>query len=77
MPAILIEVMVKPNARRASLVQESDGSWTARVKSPPVEGRANAELVALVAEHFGCPKSAVTIRRGVSGRRKSLRIEAR
>ena len=77
MPAILIEVMVKPNARSASLVQEPDGSWTARVRSPPIEGRANAELVALVAQHFGCPKSAVTIRRGASARRKSLRVEAR
>jgi len=77
MPAIFIEVTVKPNARSASLVQESDGRWTARVRAPPVEGRANAELLALVAEHFGCPKSAVTIRRGASGRRKALKIEAR
>jgi len=76
MPAILIEVTVKPNARGgASLAQEPDGSWTARVRSPPIEGRANAELIALIADHFRCPRSAITLRRGASGRRKSLRIE--
>jgi uncharacterized protein len=76
MPATVIQVKVKPNARSSSLVQLTDGSWSAQVKSPAIEGRANQELIALVASHFRCPKSAVTIRRGVSGRRKLVRIEA-
>jgi uncharacterized protein (TIGR00251 family) len=71
-----IRVKVKPNARINSL-QESDGSdlWRARVKSPPADGKANEELVALIAERFGCPKSAVSIRSGTSGRMKLVQIE--
>ena len=62
--------------RDSSLVRESDGTWTARVKSPPVDGRANAELIALVAGHFRCPKSAVSIKSGASGRSKLVSVDA-
>ncbi|HYV20408.1 MAG TPA: DUF167 domain-containing protein [Verrucomicrobiae bacterium] len=65
---------VKPNARASSLTQESDGTWTARVKSPPVDGKANDELVRLVAGHFRCPKSAVTIKTGATGRTKRIEV---
>lgn len=73
---MLIQVRVKPKARRSELVQASDGTWTAMLKAPPVDGKANAELVALVAERFGCRKAAVSIKSGASGRMKLVRIEA-
>ena len=69
-----IRVRVKPNARVSSLEEEADGAWQAQLKSPPVDGKANAELIALVAKHFGCAKAAVTIRSGASGRRKLVKI---
>jgi uncharacterized protein len=53
-----------------------DGNeWLAQLKSPPVDGKANAELIALVAKQFRCGKAAVTIKSGASGRRKLVRIE--
>lgn len=70
-----LQIKVKPNSRASLLEQASDGTWVARVKAPPVDGKANAELVALVAAHFGCRKSAVAIRSGASGRMKLVRIE--
>ena len=57
-------VKVKPNARQSSLERLADGSWLAQLKSPPVDGKANAELIALVAREFGCAKSAVEIASG-------------
>ena len=71
----LIQVKVKPNARASVLEETSPGVWLARLKSPPVDGKANEELIALVASHFGCRKSAVTIKSGASGRMKRVRIE--
>lgn len=70
-----IQVKVKPNARASSLEETSDGLWLAQLKSPPVDGKANRELVELIADHFDCPKSAVTIKSGASGRMKLVRIE--
>jgi len=69
-----IQVRVKPNARESSLAEGDDGIWLAKLKSPPVDGKANAELIALVAEQFGCRKADVTIRSGASGRMKLVQI---
>jgi uncharacterized protein (TIGR00251 family) len=66
---------VKPNARASALEQLADGTWLATLKSPPVDGKANAELIGLVARRFGQPKSQVSIRTGASGRLKRVTID--
>jgi uncharacterized protein (TIGR00251 family) len=76
MTATVIRVKVKPNARTSALNQMPDGSWVAQVRAPAIEGRANKELIALVAEHFQCMKAAVSIKSGAAGRLKLIRIEA-
>ncbi len=71
-----IQVKVKPNARTSRLeLPGDDGPWLAQLKSPPVDGKANKELIALVAKHFGCPRSAITITAGHKGRLKRLRVD--
>ena len=74
--ATIIQVKVKPNSRASLLVQQEDGTWLAQLKSPPVDGKANEELIALVAGHFGCHKSEVSIKSGGSSRIKLLQIRA-
>ena len=70
----IIQVKVKPNAR-VSTLEEADGDqWLAQLKSPPVDGKANKELIGLIARHFGCSKSAVSIKSGASGRTKLVKI---
>ena len=69
-----LRIKAKPGSRVSTLEEQPDGTWVARLKSPPVDGKANAELVALVAEHFGCRKSEVSIRSGASGRMKLVEI---
>jgi uncharacterized protein (TIGR00251 family) len=68
-------VKVKPGARASLLEETGTGVWSAQLKSPPIDGKANEELVALVAARFGCRKSAVSIKSGASGRMKLVRIE--
>jgi uncharacterized protein YggU (UPF0235/DUF167 family) len=72
----VLQIKVKPNSRTSALEQAEDGTWTARLKSPPVDGRANAELTGLVARHHGCAKAAIEIRSGASGRLKLVRVDA-
>jgi uncharacterized protein (TIGR00251 family) len=76
MAAHIIQVKFTPRARESSLTQAADGTWVAKLKSPPVDGKANAELIALVAERFGCKKAAVSIKAGASGRMKLVRIDS-
>ena len=70
----ILQVKAKPNARVASLSLQDDGSWLAQLKSPPVNGKANSELIALVARHFGCTRSQVSIKSGGGGRFKRVEI---
>ncbi len=74
----LLSIKVKPQARQSLLSPPRDPSdpWLAQLKSPPVDGKANEELVALVARYFGCPKSAVQIRSGAASRLKRVQVEA-
>ena len=67
---------MKPNARTSSLAQAADGTWVATLKAPPVDGKANAELIGLIAAHFGCRKADVEIKAGESGRTKLVRVGA-
>lgn len=74
MPPTIIQVKVKPNSRASRLEQQEDGTWLAQLKSPPVEGKANDELIVLVAKHFKRPKSDVSIKSGASRRLKLIQI---
>lgn len=70
-----LTIRVRPRSGRSSLEEGPDGTWVARLRSPPVDGRANAELVSLVAARFGCPRSAVRIVSGARSRTKIVRID--
>ena len=74
---ISLRVKVKPNARVSELGQpDASGIWAAWVKSPPVDGKANAELRSLIAARFGCHISAVTIKSGAGSRLKLVQIRS-
>jgi uncharacterized protein (TIGR00251 family) len=75
MTAQILQVKVKPRSRTSGLAQAADGTWIAHLKAPPVDGKANEELLELVAERFGCRKAAVSIKAGASGRMKLIRVE--
>jgi uncharacterized protein len=70
-----LKLKVKPSSREESLVEQDDGTWLARVKAPPVDGKANAAVIALVAAHFGLRKAQVSIRSGAAGRLKLVQLE--
>jgi len=75
MAAVTLRIKVKPNARTSSLEQLADGTWLARLKAPPVDGKANAELIALVAARFRCARNSVELKAGAAGRTKLLTVE--
>ena len=73
MPTLLVKA--KPNARLSSLTRQDDGTWLAQLKSPPVDGKANAELIKLLADHFDCRRADITIKAGAGGRMKLVTIK--
>lgn len=45
-----------------------------RIAAPPVEGKANKEVVAFLAKTLGVPKAAVTLLHGSTGRIKMVEV---
>lgn len=72
--SFVITVRAKPRSTVSSLEADASGIWIARLRSSPVDGKANAELIGLVAKHFGCPKSSVTVVSGATARLKLVRV---
>ena len=70
--SIVLEIHAQPGAKRTEVVGVHGGCLKIRLAAPPVEGRANAALVAFLAEQFGVPRSDVTILRGHTARRKTV-----
>ena len=71
---LIVPVRVTPRARRNTLTLEGE-TLRAWLTAPPVEGAANAALLALLAERLGLPKRAVTLLRGETSREKLVAIE--
>ena len=71
---MLVQIKVKPNSRRPRLEEAADGAITAYLKSPPAEGKANEELIAVLAGRYGVPKSQVRIKAGLTSRTKLVEI---
>ncbi len=72
---ITLQIKVKPDARISSLEQGADGIWLAQLKASPIDGKANQELIKLLARHFRCPTAAVNIKSGASGRMKRVQLD--
>jgi uncharacterized protein (TIGR00251 family) len=69
-----MEILVQPRASRTRSVGEHDGRLKIQLAAPPVDGEANAALVAFLAEELDVRKADVAIVRGETGRRKTVRI---
>jgi uncharacterized protein len=69
-----LDVRVIPRARRDELAGVRDGRLLVRVSAPPVDGKANAAVCALLANAAGVPKGAVRVVRGETSRDKRVEI---
>ncbi len=70
-----LDVTVVPRASRSRVVGTLGDRIKVQLAAPPVDGAANDELVALLAELLDVPSRAITIVRGQTSRRKTVRIE--
>lgn len=68
-----VSVLVKPNKGLNSVIETPEG-LTVSLRAKPENGKANAALICVLAEHFAVPKNSVRISAGASGRKKIVEI---
>ncbi|MCW7506171.1 DUF167 domain-containing protein [Leptospira paudalimensis] len=66
-----ISVKVKANQKTQSLEFQSEKECIAKLKSLPIKGKANQELVGLLSKHFGVTKKDIEI---ISGHVSNIKI---
>jgi uncharacterized protein (TIGR00251 family) len=67
---------VVPRATRTAFAGLHGDRLKVRVAAPPVDGKANAELVAFMARAFGVPRARVRVVSGTGSRDKTIEIES-
>lgn len=71
---LILTLHIQPNARRTEFAGHHGEAMKLRLAAPPVEGKANAALVAFLAEFCGVAKSAVALVSGETSRAKRVRV---
>lgn len=69
-----IAIRVTPHSKVDGIVKQDD-IYLVKVKAAAKEGKANEAAIKLLADYFKVPKSAVTIKTGLTGRNKIVLIE--
>ena len=74
--AITVEIKVVPSAGRSMCKLDARDRLKCYLKSPPEKGKANNELIALLAKALGVARNQVSIVSGQTNRTKRVRIDA-
>jgi uncharacterized protein (TIGR00251 family) len=72
---IELSVFCQPKAARSALIGMHGGALKAKVKAPPVEGKANQALLDLLAGALGVPRGRLTLVSGEQSRNKRVRVD--
>lgn len=72
--ACRFSVRVKPRASKTAVLGVKEDALEVSVSAPPVDGEANAELVAALAKVLGVPKRDVSVVSGESSRSKIIEV---
>ncbi|MBI5222716.1 MAG: YggU family protein [Candidatus Magasanikbacteria bacterium] len=70
-----IKIKVIPRAGKNEIAGKmADGTLKIKLKAPPVNGKANEELVKFLSKEWGVKKGCVRIIQGKTGRRKIIEV---
>ena len=70
----IFEILVKTNAKEAKITEIKENLLEISLKSQPVKGAANKELIKLLSKHFKVSKSSVEIIKGMKSTTKIVKI---
>ena len=74
-PRARITLKVQPRAKVTRIAGKMQNAYRLQLAAPPVDGKANDECIAFLAEVAGVPKSRVCIVFGLKSRMKIVEID--
>lgn len=73
---LILRLRVQPKASKDELAEMMENARKLRITAPPVDGKANKHIVALIAKMCKVAKSDVKIVSGELGRSKTVAVNA-
>ncbi len=73
--AVQVRVHAQPGARHTGVLGEHGGRLKIALRAPPVDGKANAELLRWLAQACDLPKNRVTLLHGATARDKVVELQ--
>ena len=74
-PSVRLHLRVAPGAERSAVVGRYGTGWKVRVARAPERGKANAELIQLLADTLSVPRDRVALVGGHRGRDKVVALD--
>ncbi|PIT88561.1 MAG: YggU family protein [Candidatus Magasanikbacteria bacterium CG10_big_fil_rev_8_21_14_0_10_36_32] len=72
---MLLRVRVSPRASKNEIIGPvADGTIKIKLKAPPVDGKANRELIKFLSREYNTPKTKIEIIKGLNGKNKTIKI---
>lgn len=72
---MIIYLKVKPNSKFENVEKINDKNFVVHIKKPPIENKANKELIKILTKFFGIPKSQINIIKGLKSKNKIIEVK--
>lgn len=73
--SIIFNIRVIPRSSKSEIVGEYDGNLKVKLCSPPIDGKANKELIKLLSKTLKSAKSDIEIISGETSKSKRIQIK--
>lgn len=71
---VRLHLFIQPKASRNEVVGPHNGELKIKLSAPPVDGKANEELIEFLSELLALPKRQIHLIRGETNRHKTVEI---
>lgn len=71
---VRLRVHAQPGAKKSAVAGVHGNALKVKIHAPPVEGKANAELIAFLAASLGCKRTQITLVAGELSREKTIDV---
>lgn len=71
---MIVNVRVIPRAKINRVEVQPDGTLRVHTTTAPTDGKATADVVKMLARHYGVPKTSIKLIRGETSRDKVFEI---
>ena len=71
---LIVELTVVPSSKKQKIILDKSGKLKCYLKSDPIRGMANQELIKLIANALGLAQNTIEIVTGSTSRKKRIKI---